>query len=93
MSVSDQMTCPRYSLTTAIAAFKALDSTYNDELINEHIRFLFDISLIGFKVGQSTIWRYKCFYPSQGFIDSDEYKIHDGLIRVLNLKEPREKTE
>ncbi|MGS1813853.1 P-loop ATPase, Sll1717 family [Klebsiella oxytoca] len=76
-----------------LSEIQKIDSTYNDELINEHIRFLFDISLIGFKVGQSTIWRYKCFYPSQGFIDSDEYKIHDGLIRVLNLKEPREKTE
>ena len=76
-----------------LSEIQKIDSTYNDELINEHNRFLFDITLIGFKVGQSTIWRYKCFYPSQGFIDSDEYKIHDGLIRVLNLKEPREKTE
>ncbi|EHM7710083.1 hypothetical protein QD126_000113 [Salmonella enterica] len=76
-----------------VAELQKIDATYNTELINEQIRFMFDISLIGFKVGQSTIWRYKCFYPSQGFIDSDEYKIHDGLIRVLNLKEPRDKSD
>lgn len=70
-----------------------IDSAYTEENVNDYIRFLFDTSLVGFKVGQSTIWRYKCFYPSQGFINSDEYKIHDGLIRALNLKEPREKTE
>lgn len=76
-----------------ISEIRKIDESYNFEAINEQIRFLFDISLIGFKVGQSTIWRYKCFYPSQGFIDSDEYKVHDGLIRVLNLKEPRDKSE
>jgi len=72
---------------------KKIDSSYNVETTSDQIRFLFDISFIGFKVGQSTIWRYKCFYPSQGFIDSDEYKVHDGLIRVLNLKEPRDKSD
>lgn len=76
-----------------VTELQKIDANYNTELINEQIRFMFDISLIGFKVGQSTIWRYKCFYPSQGFIDSDEYKIHDGLIRVLNLKEPRDKSD
>lgn len=76
-----------------LTEIQKIDTAYNEELINENIRFLFNISIIGFKVGQSTIWRYKCFYPSQGFIDSDEYKIHDGLIRALNLKEPREKSE
>jgi len=76
-----------------VSELKKIDENYNVDSISEQIRFLFDISFIGFKVGQSTIWRYKCFYPSQGFIDSDEYKIHDGLIRVLNLKEPRDKAE
>jgi hypothetical protein len=55
----------------------------------KYLRFLFDNSIIGFRVGDSNIWKYKCFHPSQGFVESDDYKIHDGLIRVLNLKEPR----
>jgi len=54
-----------------------------------HLRFLFENSIIGFKIGASTQWRYKCFAPSQGFIESEEYKIHEGLVRALNLKEPR----
>lgn len=54
-----------------------------------HLRFLFENSIIGFKIGASTQWRYKCFAPSQGFIESDEYKIHEGLVRALNLREPR----
>lgn len=72
---------------------KKINEVYPEEKINEHLRFLFDTSIIGFKIGQSTLWKYKCFYPTQGFIDSDEYKVHDGLTRVLNLKEPREKGE
>lgn len=59
------------------------------ELLSD-LRFLFDNSIIGFKSGASTAWRYRCFYPSQGFIESDNYKIHDGLIRALSLKEARE---
>lgn len=72
---------------------KKIDESYSDEKINEHLRFLFDISIIGFKIGQSTLWKYKCFYPTQGFIDSEEYKVHEGLTRVLNLKEFRDKSE
>ncbi|QDV23563.1 hypothetical protein Q31a_18650 [Aureliella helgolandensis] len=56
----------------------------------DDLRFLFANSVIGFKIGDSTAWRYRCFYPSQGFIESDTYKVHDGLIRALNLKEPRD---
>lgn len=56
-----------------------------------YLRFLFDISIIGFKLGASTEWKYKCFYPSQGFVESEEYRIHEGLVRALNLKEPRER--
>ncbi|MGO4572193.1 P-loop ATPase, Sll1717 family [Microvirga sp. 2TAF3] len=54
-----------------------------------HLRFLFDNSIIGFKLGSSTEWRFKCFYPSQGFVESDEYRVHEGLVRALNLTEPR----
>jgi len=72
---------------------KKIDENHNEDKINDYLRFLFDVSIIGFKIGQSTIWKYKCFYPTQGFIDSDEYKVHDGLTRVLNLKEFRDKGE
>ncbi|WP_374198843.1 P-loop ATPase, Sll1717 family [Janthinobacterium sp. UMAB-56] len=58
-----------------------------------HLRFLFDNSVIGFKLGASTEWRFKCFYPSQGFLESDEYRVHEGLVRALNLKEARERNE
>ncbi|EGR1153827.1 TPA: hypothetical protein ACPVXC_003581 [Vibrio parahaemolyticus] len=61
-----------------------------DSDITENLRFLFDNSVIGFKVGESNIWKYKCFYPSQGFVDSPLYKVHDGLFRALNLREKRE---
>ncbi|MDQ2946699.1 MAG: ATPase, partial [Acidobacteriota bacterium] len=53
------------------------------------LRFLFDNSIIGFRVGGSNIWKHKCFYPSQGFVEAEDYKVRDGLIRALNLKEPR----
>lgn len=57
----------------------------------QHLRFLFDNSVLGFKSGQQNYWRYKCFYPTQGFVEVSEYRIHDGLVRALNLKEPRER--
>ena len=72
---------------------KKIDNSTHDDKTLEFLMFLFENSIVGFKIGQSIVWRFKCFYPSQGFIDSDQYKIHDGLIRSLNLKEPREKTE
>lgn len=60
------------------------------QVVDDALRFLFDNSVIGFKVGQSTIWKFKCVYPSQGFVPSDLYHVHDGLVRGLGLKEPRE---
>ncbi|MCC6371351.1 MAG: ATPase [Bacteroidia bacterium] len=58
--------------------------------IFDHLKFLFDNSIIGFKLGSSPEWRFKCFYPSQGFVVSPEYRVHEGLVRALNLKENRE---
>lgn len=58
--------------------------------VDDALRFMFDNSILGFKVGQSTIWKFKCVYPSQGFVASDVYHVHDGLVRGLGLKEPRE---
>ena len=61
--------------------------------VDSHLRFLFDNSIIGFKLGQSTEWKFKCFYPSQGFVASDEYRVHEGLVRALNLTESRERSK
>lgn len=68
-----------------------LDSNYDTQSTIGHLRFLFDNSIIGFKIGASTEWKFKCFYPSQGFVESEEYRIHDGLVRALNLTETRER--
>lgn len=57
--------------------------------ISNYLKFLFENSIIGFRVGKSNQWRYKCFFSSQGFVDSDLYKVHDGLHRGLNLTESR----
>ncbi|MFZ3485700.1 P-loop ATPase, Sll1717 family [Sphingomonas sp. 3-13AW] len=57
--------------------------------VNGHLKFLFDNSIVGFRVGKSNQWRYKCFFSSQGFVDSKLYKVHDGLHRGLNLTESR----
>lgn len=56
-----------------------------------HLRFMFDNSIVGFKLGASKEWRFKCFYPSQGFVESDEYRVHEGLVRALNLTEARDR--
>lgn len=61
--------------------------------INSYLKFLFDNSIIGFRVGKSNQWRYKCFFTSQGFVESDLYKVHDGLHRGLNLTESRSSSE
>lgn len=63
------------------------DSLNSD--VNYLLKFLFDNSIIGFKVGKSQQWRFKCFFKSQGFVESDLYKVHDGLHRGLNLTESR----
>lgn len=57
--------------------------------LNEHLRFLFHNSIIGFKLGDQNYWRYKCFYSTQGFSDEREYRVHDGLFKALNLTETR----
>jgi len=59
--------------------------------LDKYLRFLFDNSIIGFKLGESLEWRFKCFYPSQGYLDSTEYRIHEGLVRSLNLRENRDR--
>lgn len=61
--------------------------------VTGYLKFLFDNSIIGFRVGKSNQWRYKCFFSSQGFVESDLYKVHDGLHRGLNLTESRAPSE
>jgi hypothetical protein len=51
------------------------------------VRFLFDNSILGIQVGESKQWRYKCFYPNQGFDDTGYLKVHPGLIKRLGLIE------
>jgi hypothetical protein len=63
----------------------------NKSEVLSHIRFLFDNSIVGFKLGESNEWRFKCFYPAQGFLDSSEYRVHEGLARALNLRENRDR--
>jgi hypothetical protein len=54
----------------------------------ETLRFLYDNSIIGFTVGSSTIWRFKCTHPGQSYTDSPTFRVHNGLIKRLNLREP-----
>jgi hypothetical protein len=62
---------------------------YHGVAVRDILQFLYENSVIGFRLGESSIWRYRCFYPTQGFVASTEYRVHDGLIRALNLTEPR----
>ena len=59
----------------------------DDVGIRKILVFFFESSIIGFKIGESTIWRFKCTLPSQGYIDSDQYRVHFGLVKALNLSE------
>jgi len=57
--------------------------------IQSALRFLYDNSVIGFRLGKSQQWQFKCFNPSRGFVDAEVFKVHDGLHRGLTLKEKR----
>ncbi|NBB25017.1 ATPase [Porphyrobacter sp. SLTP] len=70
-------------------ALKANGASCTSNDVTSYLRFLFDNSIIGFRVGKSNQWRYKCFFSSQGFVESELYKVHDGLHRGLNLTESR----
>lgn len=65
----------------------AIDTSQTEVI--QHLKFMFDNSIIGFRVGNSQQWKFKCFFKSQGFVDAPLYKVHDGLHRGLNLKESR----
>lgn len=57
----------------------------NQSKLKEILKFLFDISVLGLKVG--AIWRYKCNYHGQGFTLDQNYKVHFGLNKALSLTE------
>ncbi|WP_156485842.1 P-loop ATPase, Sll1717 family [Crenobacter luteus] len=65
------------------------DSIKNKTEARDAIKFMFDNSVIGFKK-EDNKWRFKCQRPSQGFQDTDLYKVHPGLIRGLGLTESSE---
>lgn len=78
-----------FTLSNLLDELKKLSVEQQPSEIRENLRFLFDNSVIGFRLGSSNEWRFKCFYPSQGFVEADEYRVHHGLVRALNLTETR----
>jgi hypothetical protein len=79
-----------FNATDLETQLRKLKPDVNAHEIVNYLKFLFDNSIIGFKLGEAKEWKFKCFYPSQGFINSTEYRVHEGLVRALNLKENRE---
>ncbi|WP_150350943.1 P-loop ATPase, Sll1717 family [Paracoccus yeei] len=71
------------------AALLKLGVNCTDAEVKSYLKFLYDNSIIGFRVGKSNQWKFRCFFNSQGFIESDVYKVHDGIHRGLNLTETR----
>lgn len=62
--------------------------SFDNASFQEKLRFLYENSIIGFQVGSSAIWRFKCTHPGQSYTDSPEFRVHNGLIKRLNLREP-----
>ena len=62
--------------------------SFDTASFQETLRFLYENSIIGFQVGSSTIWRFKCTHPGQSYTDSPVFRAHNGLIKRLNLREP-----
>lgn len=79
-----------FTATDLEIQIKRLNPDLKSQDVIGYLKFLFDNSIIGFRLGDSREWRFKCFYPSQGFISSPDYRVHEGLVRALNLKETRE---
>jgi hypothetical protein len=62
--------------------------SFDSAAFQETLRFLYENSIVGFQVGSSAIWRFKCTHPGQSYTDSPEFRVHNGLIKRLNLREP-----
>lgn len=84
-------TCTNFTKSELNTELQNLNVTLAAGDVLNHIKFLFDNSIIGFKLGSSNEWRFKCFYPAQGFLDSTVYRVHEGLVRALNLRESRDR--
>jgi hypothetical protein len=59
------------------------------ESIRRVLLFLFQVSIVGYKLGDSGKRCFRCFYPSRRFEDLDEYIVHLGLTKQLGLAEGR----
>ncbi|CUW47377.1 P-loop ATPase, Sll1717 family [Novacetimonas hansenii] len=70
-------------------AIKKIGIDCSDNNVKSYLKFLYENSIIGFRVGKSNQWKFRCFFRAQGFIESDTYKVHDGIHRGLNLTETR----
>lgn len=80
----------RYAIFSTVAfedALKKKELAKDRSEFRMILRFLFDNSILGIQVGESTQWRYKCFFPTQAFTDVDTLKVHPGLIKRLGLIE------
>jgi hypothetical protein len=68
---------------------KVFRSGVQDETIRSILVFLFQVSVLGYKLGESGKRCFRCFYPSRRFEDVDEYLVHFGLLKQLGLTEGR----
>lgn len=59
------------------------------ETVRRVLLFLFQVSIVGYKLGESGKRCFRCFYASRRFEDTDEYLVHFGLIKQLGLTEGR----
>jgi hypothetical protein len=55
----------------------------------KNLIFLFQISVLGYKLGESGKRCFRCFYPTRRFEDNEEYLVHFGLLKQLGLTEGR----
>lgn len=68
---------------------KVFKQGIDSETTRKRLLFLFQISLVGYKLGESGKRCFRCFYPARRFEDTDEYLVHFGMIKQLGLTEGR----
>ena len=59
-----------FSKNELFNAMRKIGAEISEDKVMDHLKFLFDNSIIGFRVGKSNQWRFKCFFSTQGFVDS-----------------------
>jgi hypothetical protein len=77
-----------FSPTSYDTELKKIDINLTPIQLQDTLRFLYENSIIGFKVGASNIWRFRSTTPGQAFVFANEYRVHNGLLKRLNLREP-----